>query len=149
MRMAKPSIVVVETYSAMSLLVDEVLTSEGYLVRLWPDGASAAAFIRQEQPDLVILDLWLDQRGDGLPILVQLCGDGATRHIPLIVFVDDPNSLPLERVLPAAERLEVLEKPFALEAFVAKVGHMLDPATARSMAGRAEASSIEAALGGG
>ena len=147
--MTKPSIVVVETYSAMSLLIDEVLTSEGYRVRLWPDGASAAAFIRQQQPDLVILDLWLHQRGDGLPILVQLCGDGGTRHIPLIVFVDDADSLPLERVLPAAQRLEVLEKPFALEEFVAKVGHMLEPAMASSMAGRAEAGQIEAALARG
>jgi CheY-like chemotaxis protein len=97
MSMAQPLIVVVEAYSAMGLLIDEALTDEGYQVRLWAEGASAAAVIREDQPALIILDLWLRQRGDGLPILDQLWADRATRHIPVIVLVDDTASFPRSR----------------------------------------------------
>jgi DNA-binding response OmpR family regulator len=139
----------VEAYSALGLLIDEVLTSEGYLVRLWPDGANAAACIRQEQPDLVILDLWLQQRGDGLLILGQLWGDVATRHIPLIVFVDDTHSLPMERVLPAAQRLDIVEKPFFLEQLLGRVERALDLALFPSMAAYRDVGPAEAALARG
>jgi CheY-like chemotaxis protein len=97
MSRAQPVIVVVERYSTFGLQIDEMLTDEGYLVRLWPDGASAAASIQQEQPDLVILDLWLWQRGERVPILHQLWGVGATRHIPLVVFVDEAHAVPGEQ----------------------------------------------------
>lgn len=134
MRRTKPSIVVVEAYSAMGLLIDELLTSEGYLVRVWPEAAGAAAFIQQEQPDLVILDLWLRQRGDGLPILDQLWAKSTTRQIPLIVLTDDACAVPWERVLPAAQRLALLAKPFALEDLLAKVAQVLEPGNAPSPA---------------
>ena len=144
MRRTKPSIVIVEAYSAMGLLLDELLTSEGYLVRLWPNSAGAAAFIQQEQPDLVILDLWLRQRGDGLPILDQIWRESTTRQIPLIVLVDDSCSLPWERVLAAAQRLDVVRKPFALEDLVAKVAQVLEPGIAPSAAAYGQGGAVEA-----
>jgi DNA-binding response OmpR family regulator len=143
MSRAQPSIVVVEAYSPMGLLIEDVLTDAECRVRVWPDGTGAATFIRQEQPDVVILDLWLRHRSDGVHVLDQLWADVTTRHIPLIVLLDDTYSLPIERVLPVGQRIDVLEKPFALEELVARVEQVLAPARVPSHALSREVGSAE------
>lgn len=125
--MRKPLIVVVEAYSAMGLLLDDLLTGVGYEVRLWPDSTGAFEFIRQEHPDLVILDLSLKRHGDGLAVLNQLCCHTATSDIPVIVFADDSLVSPMLNVLPPTWRFEVLEKPFYLDQLMAKVRLVLEP----------------------
>ncbi len=119
--MGTPSIVVVEGYSAMGLLLDDLLTGAGYNVRLWPTSTGAFEFIRQEHPDLVILDSSLKQRGDGLAVLDQLWRDAATRDIPVIVMVEDSHLVSMMRALPDGQSSVVLEKPFYLEQLLAKV----------------------------
>lgn len=123
--MWKPSIAMVEADPAMGVLMDELLTGEGYAVRLWPTSGDAFDFIQREPTDLVILDLSLNQRGDGIAILEQLCRDVATCEIPVIVLADDSHALSMLRVLPSARRYEVLEKPFYLEQLVAIVDRVL------------------------
>ena len=125
--MRKPSIVVVEAYSAMGLLLDDLLTGAGYEVRLWPDSTGACEFIRQEQPDLVILDLSLKRHGDGLVVLFQLCCHPATSDIPVIIFADDSSAVSMLHALPIARRFEVLEKPFYLDQLMAKVQLVIEP----------------------
>ncbi len=84
--MREPSIVIVAAYSALGLLLDEVLTGEGYKVRLWPNTADAFEFIQQEQPDLVILDLPHKRHVDSLVVLEQLSHHPATRTIPMLAL---------------------------------------------------------------
>ncbi len=50
----------VEDDAAIQELLDAVLTAEGYTVQHWAQDAGAYAFIRAVQPDVVILDLWLE-----------------------------------------------------------------------------------------
>ena len=128
--MRKPAIVVVEAHSAMGLLLDELLTGEGYQVHLWPDATGAFEFIRQKHPDLVILDLWIERRSDDLADLDQLCRDHATSDIPVIAFADDAHAFPTLRVLPVACRCQVLAKPFYIEDLIAKVRLVVAPSRA-------------------
>jgi DNA-binding response OmpR family regulator len=80
---------VIEGDPAIALFMDEYLTVEGYRTHLWTESAGAAEFVRTLQPDLVILDLWIRRRGDGLSILEQLRKEGLTRSTPIIVWSTD------------------------------------------------------------
>ena len=55
----------------------------GYRVRIEADGVGALVAIRQEVPDIVILDLAMPLLS-GLEVLAQLKADSATRAIPVI-----------------------------------------------------------------
>jgi CheY-like chemotaxis protein len=72
---ARARIVVVEDDTAFQDLLDTVLTAEGYTVLRWTQGAGADAFIRTMQPDLVILDLWLEHPQAGSMVLGLLMVD--------------------------------------------------------------------------
>ncbi len=137
--MRKPSIVDEDAYSAMGLLLDDLLTGAGYVARLWPDSSGAFEFIRQEHPDLVILDLSLERHGDGLVALNQLCCHKATSNIPVIVLADDSLVLPMMRVLPVASGFEVLAKPFYLDQLMGKVWLIVEPPRATFDGWRANA----------
>ncbi len=76
---------VVEDDTAFQDLLDTVLTAEGYTVFRWTQGAGADTFIRTVQPDLVILDLWLEHPQAGSMVLGLLMVDPATRYIPVII----------------------------------------------------------------
>jgi DNA-binding response OmpR family regulator len=52
--------VAVEDDAAIQELLDLALSADGYHVQHWATGAGAYEFIRAQQPDLVILDLWLE-----------------------------------------------------------------------------------------
>ena len=49
------------------------------------DGAAAMAYLRQEEPDLILLDLNLPRR-DGRQVLQEIKDDLDLRHIPVIVL---------------------------------------------------------------
>jgi len=61
------------------------LRGAGFQVTSVEDGASAIAKARSESPSLIILDLMLPGMS-GLEICKVLKGDGATRHIPVIML---------------------------------------------------------------
>ena len=121
----KPSIVLVEAYPPMQMLLDELLTREGYSVRIWPHGRSAVEYVRRAQPDLVMLDLWLQERGDGSPVLDELRQEQETQSLPLIILADDSIAVAPKRGLPVAQRLRVLEKPLVLAEVVRTVKQLL------------------------
>jgi CheY-like chemotaxis protein len=111
----KPLIAIVEHDPMLGMLFLEVLTEEGYATDLWTERAGADAFIRRTRPDLVILDLWLRQRGEGWQVFDALQRDPATRPIPVIVCADDTQSLELHG---ARQPCAILEKPFDLDLLV-------------------------------
>ena len=75
-------IVAVEDDAEIQELLDAVLTAEGYTVQHWAQGAGAYEFIRAVQPDVVILDLWLEHAQAGSMVLGLLMVDPATRSCP-------------------------------------------------------------------
>jgi twitching motility two-component system response regulator PilH len=71
--------------------------------------------LQREQPVLVLLDLWLEERTTGEMVLDSMKRDPATRSIPVVVI-----SGHLHALRGAVRRIErrgcvVLEKPFTLD----------------------------------
>lgn len=106
-------------------VLDDVLTSAGYQTVLWEAGTDAATLVRCSRPDLVILDSWLQERGDGLRLLERLGHDPQTASIPILICSSDGDSLPLPPDLSPDRRFAILAKPFELAGLLAAVAALL------------------------
>ena len=81
----KKSIVVIEDESDILEVLKYNLEREGYRVRTSRDGESGLRLIREENPDLVLLDLMLPSL-DGIEICRRLREDPVTRTLPVIML---------------------------------------------------------------
>ncbi|PZR60585.1 MAG: two-component system response regulator [Chloroflexi bacterium] len=80
--MAQRSVLVVDDDSAVRSLLNDLLVTDGYAVRLAKTGAEALAAVEEQRPDLVLMDVKLPDQ-DGLAALKQL----KQRHGELEVIV--------------------------------------------------------------
>jgi len=78
-------IILVEDDQDITRLVTHYLTKEGYTVRSSPDGIKGLQLIKQEKPDLAILDLMLPEM-DGLEVCKRLRADPKTSTLPIVVL---------------------------------------------------------------
>lgn len=106
-------------------VLDDVLTGAGYQTVLWAPGTDADALIRRSRPDLVILDSWLRERGDGLRLVERLGHDPRTASIPVLICSSDGEVLPLPLRLFPDRRCAILSKPFELAGLLSAVAALL------------------------
>jgi two-component system KDP operon response regulator KdpE len=125
--MHKPLIVVVDDDPALQQVVHDLLEDEGYETLPWAQGAGAYELIREAQPGLVILDLWLEHPSAGGMVLALLELDEATSHIPVIVCSGYMQLFRDQQSLLRGKGYVLLEKPFAVEALLARVQALLAP----------------------
>ncbi len=81
--MKKSYVLVVDDEPDIRQLLQEILEDEGYQVAVAQDGESARNAIRDQQPDLVLLDVWMPDI-DGITLYKQLLADG--NSAPVIVM---------------------------------------------------------------
>ena len=124
---AKPRVAVVNDDTTFLRLMRELLGSEeGYLVSTSFVGSEAYNFVRDLQPDLVVLDLVFgDSAVEGWRTLDLLTLDPATRRIPVIVC--SAATLLLQDHAGRLRELdvEVLPKPFDLDALLGTIRRAL------------------------
>lgn len=106
-----------------------VLEDEEYLVSILQDGRDAFSSVKNQLPDLLILDLKLGEIS-GQDILKQLKNDHVTDDIPVIVYT--AAVLEAEEVTRLIagnpghyQRVYVVQKPFELENLLALVQQVL------------------------
>jgi two-component system cell cycle response regulator DivK len=78
-------VLVVEDNPANMSLATFLLESAGYSVLSATDAEAGLTLAREEQPDLILMDIQLPGM-DGLAATMQLKGDDATRAIPVIAL---------------------------------------------------------------
>ena len=78
-------VMLVDDDSQVRTLVSKLLTNKGYDVRCADTGDDAAALARQEEPDLILLDLDMPGK-NGFEVLEELRGDKQMKDIPVIMF---------------------------------------------------------------
>ena len=81
--MKQPYVLVVDDEPDIRHLMQEILQDEGYQVAVAKDGEEARNKMREQVPDLVLLDVWMPDI-DGITLYKQLLGEGY--QAPVIVM---------------------------------------------------------------
>ncbi|MFA5375707.1 MAG: response regulator transcription factor [Dehalococcoidia bacterium] len=78
-------VVIVEDEAAFRNIFTDLLTSDGYNVLTAEDGESGWLLVRNEIPDVVLLDLALP-RLHGFEVLKNIRADATTKDVPVIIL---------------------------------------------------------------
>ena len=120
-------IVVINDDTDFLSLMSELLTEVGdYDVEICREGNHAYQFVKEKQPDLAILDIRMEGQEQGWAILECLTLDPKTHKIPLIVCSAAIRELQAHQELLDHYGIDVLTKPFDLDALLEKVEAALD-----------------------
>lgn len=112
-----PSILVVDDDEGIREYLKDILTENGYSVRVAADGISALKMIRKSQPDLIILDLNLpDMSGEG--VCLEVRKDYPSLHIIMLTAKDDIKDK-VKGLKMGAD--DYITKPFIADEFIARV----------------------------
>jgi CheY-like chemotaxis protein len=122
----KERVVVINDDTDFLTLMSELLSeTEGYEVQICREGDHAYQFVKDQQPDLVILDIRIEGQDIGWAILECLTLDPKTSSIPLIVCSAAIRELQAHEELLERYGIDVLTKPFDLDALLEKVSTAL------------------------
>jgi CheY-like chemotaxis protein len=105
-------------------LVGELLEERGWETIELREGNLAFERIKEEQPDLVILDVRIEQPDTGWRVLNLLLLDPATRAIPVIMCSADWTELQAKEEWMRERGIGMLLRPFDIDDLYAAVDHM-------------------------
>jgi len=126
-KQARARIVVFNDDTDFLTLMTELLTEIGdYDVQICREGNHAYQFVRDQLPDLVILDIRIEGQDLGWAILECVTLDPKTRPIPMIVCSAAIRELQAHEELLERYGIDVLTKPFDLDALLEKVATALE-----------------------
>jgi DNA-binding response OmpR family regulator len=114
-------ILVVEDDRATSGLLKTVFEMEGFKPIVCADPVRAIEVVRQERPDAIFMDYHLAET-DSLPLLREIKGDEALKHIPVVMTSGLDRSLECRKA--GAESFML--KPFRPAELVAEIQAVLE-----------------------
>lgn len=119
----KPRIVIVDDDAMVRETVRLTLEHAGFAVTTMEDASAAAAAIRADKPDLVVLDLYMPG-ADGREIARAVKADPATAKTPIVFFTGSNEAVDVVTGLDAGA-VDYIAKPIDGEVLVAKLRHLL------------------------
>jgi CheY-like chemotaxis protein len=119
--MPQPLIAVMNDDTDFLSLMHELLTGEGYRCFICKERDRVYALVKEQQPDLVILDIRMGAPEAGWTILELLRLDPTTARMPVIVCSADSIFLRAKEESLRALHCDILEKPFDLDALLLKI----------------------------
>jgi DNA-binding NtrC family response regulator len=137
-------ILVVDDEVGIRELLSEILSDEGYQVKLAENASEARALRSRGRPDLVLLDIWMPDT-DGITLLKEWASAGLLT-MP-VVMMSGHGTIDTAVEATRIGAYDFLEKPIALQKLLATVGRALShgeqpPQTALSLASLGRASLV-------
>jgi two-component system, OmpR family, response regulator VicR len=117
-------ILCVEDEPEMIDLIRLILGRRGFEVKGAAGGIEGLKIIRQEPPDLVLLDLMMPDM-DGWEVYQQMKADEKTKHIPVIVVTAKAQSIDKVLGLHIAKVDDYITKPFSPQDLMNSVDKVL------------------------
>lgn len=108
----KKTILCVEDEPEMIDLIRLILSRRGYIVQGAAGGVEGIRMIREQHPDLVLLDLMMPDM-DGWEVYQQMKADQAMRDIPVIVVTAKAQNIDKVLGLHIAKVDDYIAKPFS------------------------------------
>lgn len=123
---AKPTILLVDDDPVFVASVKAVLETR-YRVRTAANGTEGLAAVRDDPPDLVILDVMMDHLSEGFDVARTLRKDPATADVPIMMLtgVDQVYNVRMEVDESWVPADRYLEKPVGPEQLLAHVDEVL------------------------
>ena len=105
--------------------MDELLTEEGYRVIVATDAGKAYRIVRDQKPDLVILDIPVTEPNSAWTILNMIQMNPETQNTPVIVCSTQVHSM--HEILSHLKAMgcETIAKPFHLKDMLVKIRKLL------------------------
>jgi two-component system response regulator VicR len=121
-------ILCVEDEPEMIDLIRLILGRRGFEVKGAAGGIEGLKMIRQDEPDLVLLDLMMPDM-DGWEVYQQMKADEKTKHIPVIVVTAKAQSIDKVLGLHIAKVDDYITKPFSPQDLMNSVEKVLKSRT--------------------
>lgn len=134
------SLLVVEDERDLLEVVRFNLSREGYSVRTAENGEDAIRMVRQERPDLIVLDLMLPTI-DGLAVCRAIRSTDHTRDIPIVMLTARGEEADIVRGLEAGAD-DYVTKPFSPKVLIARIQAVLRRSGGTSGGGVVEAGDV-------
>src|SRR5688500_176147 len=115
-------ILVVDDEIGIRELLSEILSDEGYQVRLAENASSARACRIQVRPDLVLLDIWMPDT-DGITLLKEWAAAG--RRAAPVVMMAGQGTIDTAVGATRSGAHDFLERPLGMQEALATVGRAL------------------------
>ncbi|OGF65512.1 hypothetical protein A2757_02095 [Candidatus Giovannonibacteria bacterium RIFCSPHIGHO2_01_FULL_48_47] len=101
-------------------LIVQKLIREGFKMKEAVDGEEGLKMVREERPDLILLDLILPGL-DGFEVLKRLKADAASKDIPVIVLSNLGQKEDMDRAMAAGAEAFMVKAHFTPGEIVAKI----------------------------
>ena len=131
--MSSPRILVVDDEADIRDTLREILGEEGYEVEVAADAAAARAALGRQEPDLVLLDIWMPDT-DGISLLREWSTSQALRFPVVMLSGHGTVETAVEATRLGA--LDFVEKPLSLAKLLRTVEHALEAGRRRRQAQR-------------
>ena len=109
-----------------------ILKAKGYEIESASSGDKALQMMRQEPPDLVLLDVMMSTVLDGVHVVHAMREDATLRHIP-VIMVSSIASSPAAELFPTDEYIPIdvwISKPVQPDDLLQKVARFVGGAVA-------------------
>ncbi len=142
--MSAARILVVDDEADIRSLVKEILSDEGYEVEVAANGAEARALRQRQQPDLVLLDIWMPDV-DGITLLREW--SATTANGCAVVMMSGHGTVDTAIEATRLGAMDFVEKPLSLAKLLRTVEKALEGARARKTSGKGKSGTIAAPVG--
>lgn len=117
--MAK-KILLVEDEKIMINLLEKKLTQEGYDVRVAVNGEEGLKAMREEKPDIVLLDIIMPKMG-GFEVMEEMGKDPVLKEIPIVIISNSGQPVELDKAKKLGAKDWLIKTEFDPQEVVEKV----------------------------
>jgi two-component system alkaline phosphatase synthesis response regulator PhoP len=117
--MAK-KILIVEDEEIIYELLQRKLSQEGYEVKIARDGDEGLTKMREEKPDLILLDIVMPKKG-GFEVMEEMQKDENLRDIPVIVISNSGQPVELDKAKELGAKDWLIKTEFDPQEVIEKV----------------------------
>ena len=117
MKSAQRTVLVVDDEDVIRETVREILTDEGYRVIAALDGSEVMSMVAREDPDVVLLDVWMPER-DGIVLLKEIRRE---RPEARVIMISGHGSIHTAVTATKLGAFDFIEKPLSLDGLLAAI----------------------------